>query len=340
LTNPKAIALEKKKFQYAIERWGNRRNLLAWDLMNEIEWAVAGPVPANKDAAGNVHGATAEQMDAWVTMMGRFVRETELKRWGKSHLRTVSTNNPHYDGAWFYRNAEVDLVTNHQYLGPATNDPGTPIEAAKAVRDGVREVLARENYTKPYMDTESGPLIWDQKTGDVKLYPHDTEVFHAMIWSNWAAGAAGAGMRWPYPYYGFAGDKNLNPLSDRMTNDLAAITKAAKLVDWSHFNPRAADKNMHVADAKLLAVASSDGHQMLGWLSADTARDPRKSWTTPIAFSGFADGHYDLLFIDDVSGAVLRQDEVSGPSFEATTPPFAGQLAVVARPHTGGTRNP
>ena len=60
-THPEARRLAKQKMAWAIDRWGNRKNLLAWDLLNEID-TVYGWVDGNKRPDGTYHRIPTEEI--------------------------------------------------------------------------------------------------------------------------------------------------------------------------------------------------------------------------------------------------------------------------------------
>lgn len=335
-TNAEAIALQKKKLQYAIDRWGGRKNLLAWDLMNEAD-TISGRIDANKDAKGVFHTASADQIREWYEPMARFCRDYELKKWGKAHLRTISTTNPRYEHFWFYESPEIDLVTNHQYYWPLTSNPKDSIDPVIGIREGLKQILPLTRYLKPYMDTESGPIEWDIKNYQKPL-PFDTEYFHNSIWINWASGAAGSSLRWPYPNYGFGGKPYLNPLNPEQMKDLAALAKVSTYVDWNDFESRIADSEFTPARGRaekaVWMFGCADENQILGWLVKNTRETKAARVQSRVRFSGLKPGRYEVLWFDDRQGTIVKRDAVSGMAFELESPSFARSLAVVVRPNS------
>jgi hypothetical protein len=333
LTSREAIALQKRKFEWALARWGDHPQILAWELMNEIEWAVAGKIPGNQDAEGEWHLATDDEMKAWVDEMAPFVRSFCMDRFGRCPLLTVSTNDPTYPAPWLYAHPGLDFATNHQYFWNenASTYPAHPMEAILATRDGVRSALDRTGWRRPYMDTETGPLgFFLENPGQV--FPIDDAYQHGMMWTNWACGAAGSGLRWPYPNYGFGGYPHLNPLSEAMWGSLEAMAKISALVDWLAFAGRHADDALAVAGDACVAMACRDAQRLIGWIVQDDRVDAREVVEAEVRFSGLGAGPHEVLWCDDATGEVLRRDAAEGGAFTLVSPGFRRHVAVVVRP--------
>lgn len=333
LTNREAIALQKRKLEWALARWGDHPHVMAWELMNEIEWAVAGKIPANQDADGNWHLASDDEMKAWVDEMAPFARAFCMERFGRCPMLTVSTNNPRYGGEWLYRHPGLDFATNHQYFWEdnASTYPAHPLEAILATRDGVVEALDRCGWSRPYMDTETGPLgFYLENPGQV--FPIDDAYQHGMMWTNWACGAAGSGLRWPYPNYGFGTHPHLNPLSEAMWASLEAMAKVSAEVDWNAFTGKYAPDALDVGGEPLHAMACRDDRRLIGWIVRDDRADGREVVEAEARFSGLGEGPHEVLWFDDATGERLRRDEAAGSAFTLRTPPFRLHLAVVVRP--------
>lgn len=336
LTNRDAIELQKKKFKWAIDRWGNRKNIVAWDLMNEIEWAVAGRVPANRDPFGFYHRATEKEMDAWVKEMGAFVKDYELKRWGKTRLRTVSAHDSSYIKSWMVENPEIDFVSNHFYYGSnwQQRSKDYPVKAALEAQKRIQSIMQVSKVTKPYLQTEHGPLSWHMDN-PTAIFPHDEDYQHNISWVNWAAGAAGSGFRWPYPNYGTQDGKYLNPFSKRMGESMLALSRVSQNVSWQSFQGRPSGNAFRVSKSAdvVFTFASSDENQLLGWaLRADvTSAEKAKESSVSFEFSNLSQGEFEVLWFDDDTGGLRKTEKAQGPRFVLTSPPFSKHIAVVVK---------
>lgn len=209
LTKPSIIALQKRRMQFLIDRYGGSGTVFAWEIMNEIDlwW-----------------GASPEQIRAWTDQMATFVRRYQRRRWGRDHLVTLSFGEPEPKGLnaeTAFRRPDLDFATMHLYLGASRGpSPGQEWQAANDYAAGVRYARAQVRDNRPVIDGESGPI--DRWITDE---PFDDEVFHLMSWSHLLAGGAGAGTRWPY--------RNPHHLTPGMLETLRMISLFCESVPWS-----------------------------------------------------------------------------------------------------------
>ncbi|AIE85573.1 hypothetical protein [Fimbriimonas ginsengisoli] len=206
ITSPALRRQQKRRLQYLIDRWGNSGTIFSWELLNEADlwW-----------------GAKPAQLRDWIDDMSAFVRSYERKKWGRTHLLSTSFSEPMPKGDLVpvvYREKSLDYATNHLYIG-ASRAPKEPVGPALAIRDGVRRALSLLNDTRPFMDTENGPI--DRWVESAQL---DDEIFLNMSWAHLASGAAGSGLRWPY--------RNPHHLTEGMLHHLKNMSRFVAAVDW------------------------------------------------------------------------------------------------------------
>ncbi len=246
LTNPDAVAAQKRRLGFMVDRWGGSAAILAWELMNEIElwW-----------------GTTPREITDWISEMASFVRERELKRYGRAHLLTASLATPYPSPelvAAVLAHPDLDFATTHQYAGPAVNAPVNTVDAAHAVALATTYAKTQLPDDRPYLDTESGPI--DAWIADGEF---DAEYYHNMSWAHLASGGAGQGLRWPY--------RNPHVLSDEMHAVQAAMARFVKAFDWRGFAPRPVDRYAEVRVGERLLEHISvygvgDDRRVLLWL--------------------------------------------------------------------------
>lgn len=241
ITKRAVIEAQKKRWKFIIDRWGNTGDVFAWELLNESDYWWDG---------------TPEQVQAWAKEVGEFVRDYEMKRWGRNHLICISTGRPIPDGGWAdlaYRQPGMDLATTHLYLD-AANAPDEPIGPAVAIRRGVTYALRQIRDNRPYIDGENGPI--NRWIADRKL---DEEVFHNMSWAHLASGGAGSSFRWPY--------RNPHYITDGMLRHLSRMRRFANEVSWQRLiGPRS---QIHVSVPEGWVACSTGTHTCaIIWVAA------------------------------------------------------------------------
>jgi len=162
IAGEKVRVLQQKKWKYMIDRWGSRPNLLAWELVNEID----------------VFKATPEAELDWVEKMGEFIRQNDPHR----HLITVSFSARENDAVW--RSPVVDIVGPHFY----GNNPARAGNSVGSMMDWFmhKKFGGYARLGKPILFTEVGPASSGYEPAWVRN----------MMWASLASGAAGTGMRW------------------------------------------------------------------------------------------------------------------------------------------------
>jgi mannan endo-1,4-beta-mannosidase len=283
LTSPDSIAAHKQRWEFVIKRWGGSPNILAWDLMNEIElyW-----------------GATPEEIEAYITEMATFVRQLEVKTWGRTHMLTVSSASATPSGKLgnvIYNHPELDFANTHLYVGLGIRAPIDAIEGAEEMIDGVQLSLQAIHRTRPYLDTESGPI--DQWISDLTL---DQKYHHHLSWAHLISGGAGSGMRWPYtqPHW----------LLPEFRQNLLGLARFATAVDWVNFNSRPIN-GLRLGKPGILKTGCTDGKTALLWLLRDTRLE------NPPSLSGvhvhipyvLTDGEYQVELWETTHGILFDQ---------------------------------
>lgn len=230
LTKPEILDLQKKRIAYLIDRYGNTGTIFAWEVMNEIDiWWKASP----------------EQIKAWLDQMVPFVRDYEMKKWGRNHLLTVSMAAPEPKGLnaeSAFRRPDLDFATMHLYLGATrATKPGQAEQAGKDFAAGVIYAQRQIRDNRPVLDGESGPI--DKWIDDIRL---DNETFHQMSWSHLLAGGAGPGTRWPY--------RHPHHITDGMLATLKSMRVFSDGVDWTKLSGKLTAMSASGGTAQVLAT--------------------------------------------------------------------------------------
>ncbi len=169
-TDTQARELLKQRLRYIVARWGYSRNLLAWELFNEVD------LTEQKDP--DVLGPWHAEMAAWLK---------ELDPYG--HLVTSSTASLGallgIDQAIFSL-PDIDLVQFHIY-----GREGFTIEFAKQLP---KQIAQNQVFLKPVLVGE----VWVNFSGPNETLASDPSFVghHDYLWIPIAAGAWGTGMGW------------------------------------------------------------------------------------------------------------------------------------------------
>ncbi|HEX8229883.1 MAG TPA: hypothetical protein VF826_11305 [Chloroflexia bacterium] len=345
-TSPTALEAQKRRIAFFINRWGDSPAIFAYDLLNEIHpyW-----------------GGTPDDQHRWLTEIARFTRNCELERWGKRHLLTVSIFGAKPEegyGHLVFRHAELDFASTHVYELGLVDNPENTIDCAVVMRDAVKYAFSQMPDTRPYTDSESGPIHLFM---DLKLFleePFESEYYHNMSWAHLATGGAGSGIRWPFrdPHYL---TQEMHEVQRGMSRFVTATSECG--FDWLNFSPQPVDEAMQVVSRlseaegplPVLPFGCSDAKQALMWLLRDkrvTADD------TPIAPADFMlsclrEGSYVAEFWETYSGERLgeyrfevvtpaRTESETGdaePQIRIPLPAFGIDLAMTVRPNASST---
>jgi hypothetical protein len=153
-TNATAKALTKRKFRYAIARWGYSPAIMAWELFNEVQFSDA--AQAGQWAA----------VGAWHDEMAQFLRSQDLYQ----HLITTSSNvsQPIWNQCDYYTHHDYpsDLISALQDPTPIPNgQPVKPIFGAESGSDPTFYFGISAPLWAGLMGAQSGaaePWYWDR----------------------------------------------------------------------------------------------------------------------------------------------------------------------------------
>jgi hypothetical protein len=289
LTSPDVIAAHKARWDFMLRRWGGSSSIFAWDIMNEIDlyW-----------------GSTAEEISAYITEMAAYIRQTEMALYGKTHLLTTSSAEPTPTDALghvIYNHPSLDFANTHLYVGPGINTPLDAVECVEEMVSGVRLSLQSVFQTRPYFDSESGPIY--QWIEEASL---DKEYHHNMSWAHLMTGGAGSGMRWPYttPHW----------LIPELRTNLLGLARFAATIDWSRFASRSFTQHIRVGKPGILRTGCTDSKTTaLIWLLSDgrLMHPPSLEGTRISIANALPDGDYTIEVWETYNGTPLTCFETS-----------------------------
>jgi len=311
----------KRRFAFAIERWGGSGALFAWDVWNELH-------PA--------HGANSTAPFAdFVEDLSTFVRDTELRRYGRCHPRTVSVfgptlvENPQIAGVVF-RHPSLDFASTHFYERDTIDCPADTVQPAISTGALMAEALAQITDHRPFLDSEHGPIHLFKDRGVTLPEPFDDEYFRHMQWAHFAAGGAGGGMRWP--------NRHPHTLTAGMRAAQGALARFLPLIDWQRFARRNLNADLRSSSEDLALFGCGDDQQAVAWLlrtdslGADgTLRCDAEPLYTSLAVPGLRRGSYRVTTWDTCRGAPMTERTVKhegGDVLCLALPPIRRDLAV------------
>ncbi|MBL0359312.1 MAG: DUF5060 domain-containing protein [Chitinophagaceae bacterium] len=164
-TNNTAKNLHKNRLRYIIARWGYSRNIMSWELFNEVEWTD------NFDTYKT-------QIKDWHKEMAAYIQAKDPF----NHLVTTSFAHDNNDAAT-WNLPEIDFTQTHYYNGSPN------VEAVLV--SGVRNYLTQ--FNKPTLTGEFGI-----ESGNISLSTIDPNgiYFHNSLWATMLGGGMGAGASW------------------------------------------------------------------------------------------------------------------------------------------------
>jgi mannan endo-1,4-beta-mannosidase len=278
--NPAHLEYLKAIMRKLVETVGPRKNLVAWEFINEFDSDAVG--------AGWNHAAFSNRENT-VNALADYIRSID-----SNHIVLVSSvrwdvrfsTAQAADPAVVLNNDRCQVNSTHMYYhdirDPNYNNSANPaspylvwdqdrsVAPMVRVKQGLQYYYANSLTPKPYFDTEYGPLEWSTPAYDAYFsQAEDIQLFHNMIWAHLASGDVGTGIRWP-------GAVMDDELPDQMRKYQLALSRfAATNLDFPHFNPYQIGQIMTVTNTLIPVVKTgiSDGRQGIVFLVKDTRKN-------------------------------------------------------------------
>jgi mannan endo-1,4-beta-mannosidase len=303
LTDEKTIENAKNRFKFMIDRYGDSDKILAWELNNEIElWY--GRIFNKPDSV------IAREVKNWIKEMSSYIREYEMKKFGQTHLITVSTAAPALTGTLaniLYDQTYLDFVTTHFYYD-TIKQYTEPLKIAEDVTMNIRYHNYIFNDSVPFMDSESGPINnWPLRADlDVKSYK-------AFSWSHIASGGTGIGLRWPYT------------IPHKMPSYLLDVIKAVRAfvednINWLYFKGVNLDDFTKIKCSADEYFFTNSGNsviettQIIGWVCSNG----KELGNVSITFEDLHDGVFSFEAWDTDEGTIFYTNEYESNEGEIT----------------------
>ena len=162
-SNATAKATYKNKLRYLVARYGYSKNLMAWELFNEIDW---------------VDGYSAPTASPWCKEMAAYLKASDPNRHFVSVSYAVTTGDP-----TVWNDPNIDFTQTHTY------DLRADLE--KPMSDASSALRAAHN--KPFLSGEFG-IHWENNLTIVDD-PLGTS-FRTTLWASAFNGSMGPGLTW------------------------------------------------------------------------------------------------------------------------------------------------
>lgn len=168
--NNTAKALHKNRLRYIIARWGYSRNIMSWELFNEVEWTDNFQTYKN-------------QIKNWHQEMAAFLKQKDPFK----HLVTTSYAHDNEDpNTWNL--PEIDFTQTHYYNGSANVET--------VLVNGVQSYL--NQFSKPTYTGEFG--INTSQSNLSSIDPNGIHI-HNSLWATLFSGGMGTGATWWWDTY-------------------------------------------------------------------------------------------------------------------------------------------
>ncbi|UCG94495.1 MAG: hypothetical protein JSW13_01685 [Candidatus Aerophobus sp.] len=292
LIHPESIEMMKARIRKIVDLWGNSPAILGWDLMNELDM-----VPNSQD-----------EQAAWVKEISEYLRWYELQKFGRHHLRTVSSYQPEPRADFFYNSPILDFASTHMYHGSVI-DPKDTIRGAVDAGVSVRHIIQRLSDNRPYLDTENGPIL--HLVDPCALAPPPERVakaYNNLAWAEIAAGASGPGFL----------------VSRRLVSVGAYEAMPAFAALWLRKSGPVRPLEMVVSGA--VGFGSRRGEAAIFWIIKEEKQRFSEE-SVELSVSGLENDEYEIIFYSDSKPEWLGSTRIHGPSFSLKMIPFRESVA-------------
>lgn len=217
LFNPEYIDYLKAVLTKLDTEFGDRKNLLSYDLINEFDsdHAVTGWNLSSFNARETTLNALTAHMKS---LNAPHLLHASSVRWDVKLYDHTDPNDlgfaPGADSLMVLNNSGFDFNSTHFYFHDLrdpnlnnsantaspyqTNDVNNTVSPAIRVKQAMQFNHAFALTPKPFFDTEHGPILYYTTSYDSFFTEQDDfQYFHNIIWSHLASGEVGTGLRWP-----------------------------------------------------------------------------------------------------------------------------------------------
>jgi hypothetical protein len=167
----------KRKYRYAVARWGYSPAILAWELWNEVDYAVT----------------DKELILEWTREIATYLRSVDP--YGHMITTSLGVNNVWED---LWKMPQMDFVQIHSYIRRLESQITlSERDAAKLI---LEETARVRHLGKPCLVSEFGYLVTKDDAGMNDVDENGVHL-HNALWASALSGAAGTCMSWWWDSY-------------------------------------------------------------------------------------------------------------------------------------------
>lgn len=306
-SDPEAINLYKKQIRYIIARWGYSKNLLCWELWNEVD--------APGLCSGN-YKTHANAIKGWHRRISEYIDDLDINNHPVTTSFADSVNDP---GIWTMEGIDLTTIHRYTYYNPSYGE--LQFDTVKTVNDLV---------AKRYYDTSKPVIIGEfalTPGGDIqRVYDQDGIAFHNQLWSSLMSSGAATAMHWNWGSYIHANNLyyHYTPVSLYLAGeDLRATTTFNNI-------SRTADHLLYIglqSEDKAYVWIQDRKHN---YESVHSGYTPRSLSGEKLILTGLVNDTYTATYYDTRTGDIILTETVTASSGRLTLnlPDFKMDLAV------------
>jgi hypothetical protein len=175
----------KNKLRYIMARWGYSKNILAFELWNEVD------APAIFWGEGKNFETEKDSILTWHSEMASFIKQMD----SNNHLITTSfEDSANYLPVWLLDQIDISTIHRYTFYNEAYKElPYTTVETMKKIISDRKEVIDKPVIIGEFALSPGGDIQ--------RLYDKNGIAFHNQLWSSIMAGAATTAMHWNWGSY-------------------------------------------------------------------------------------------------------------------------------------------
>ncbi len=318
------LAAIKGRLAFATKRWGGSGVLFGWDLWNELH-------PAH--AENNI-----EPFEVFINEISSFLRKLEIDLYGRAHPQTVSVFGPEIEkhpamAEVIFRHPMLDFASTHFYDSRTINNPRNTIDSAIRTGQLVREALGHIWRSRPFFDSEHGPIHAFKDRHITLPEPFDDEYFRHIQWAHFASGGAGGGMRWP--------NRHPHSLTKGMREAQQGLARFIPLIHWEGFKRKNLNEEIKLSSSAFAVFGCGDHKQAIIWLLRKDKKErsgmvsqTARPVSLQVSVPGMAAGNYAITLWNTSTGftkGVLTTPHPAAGNLVINLPPVITDIALAIR---------